>query len=366
MNAVQTHDERARLGAVRRYEILDTPPEGCFDRVAAMAATIVGTPIALISIVDSDRIWFKSHHGLGVNEISRVPGLCASAILDGKPYIVTDALNDPRTADNPLVTGDFGLRFYVAAPLRTKDGFNLGALSVLDHTSHGIDGEHVQLLEDLAAVVMDQMELRSSARSAVSDLSTALDRAEMMGREIDHRVKNSLQFVAGMLDMQSRGAANLETSRALDIAASRVGTVARIHEHFYLDEQVETTCAHQYARRLVGDLELAIGGVSILLAGGPTPISTILVMPLGLIINELVTNAAKYGARAVLVEVSGAGAGVRVEVSDNGPGLPNDFDPETSKGLGMRLIQLLIKQHNGALEYGSSRQGGARIVATLG
>ena len=116
-----TATEKHRLGAVRRYDILDTPPDGAFDRVTAIAAHVLKVPIAIISIVDHDRIWFKSHHGLDVEQIDRDPGLCASCILQHEPWIVNDAKIDPRALTNPLVTGEFGtpvlLSEYPCAPV---------------------------------------------------------------------------------------------------------------------------------------------------------------------------------------------------------------------------------------------------------
>lgn len=155
--------EAARLDAVRRYDILDTPPDGAFDRVTALAARLFKVPIAIVSIVDTDRIWFKSHHGTEAGAIGRDPGLCASAILQHDPYLVTDARRDPRTMANPLVAGELGLRFYAAAPLTTHDGFNLGTLCVLDTSPREVTGEELQTLTDLAAVVVDELELRRSA-----------------------------------------------------------------------------------------------------------------------------------------------------------------------------------------------------------
>lgn len=96
-------------------------------------------PIAIISIVDEDRIWFKSHHGLPVDQIPREPGLCASAILRNDPHILTDASVDPRSLANPLVAGDFGLRFHAGVPLTTSDGHNLGALCIIDKAARLID-----------------------------------------------------------------------------------------------------------------------------------------------------------------------------------------------------------------------------------
>ena len=171
--------EAERMAAVHRYEILDTPPDGIFDRVTAIAARRFDAPIAIISIVDHDRIWFKSHHGLDVEEVGRDPGLCASAILTSEAHVLLDAKTDPRSLANPLVAGSFGLRFYAGAPLRTSDGFNLGTLCVIDKEPRPIDQSQIDDLTDLASLVVDQLELRLAARRAI-------ERAELMAREIDH------------------------------------------------------------------------------------------------------------------------------------------------------------------------------------
>jgi sigma-B regulation protein RsbU (phosphoserine phosphatase) len=162
-------EEPERLEAVRRYAILDTPPDGAFGRVAALAARIFDVPIATVTIVDEDRIWFKAQQGLpqGVSEIDRDPGLCASAILQDETYVVTDALRDPRTAANPLVHGEPGVQFYAAAPITTSDGYRLGTVNILDTRSRQAAPEEPATLEDLAAVVIDELELRLSAMRTV-------------------------------------------------------------------------------------------------------------------------------------------------------------------------------------------------------
>jgi GAF domain-containing protein len=166
------YNEEARIDALRRYDILDTPPDGSFDRLAALAARMFNMPIAIISLVDKDRIWFKSHHGLDVPQIGRDPGLCASAILSDDVYLVEDARNDPRTLTNPLVAGEFGLRFYAAAPLRTHDGHNLGTFCVIDRKQRYLTQDQQILLQDLAAIAMDEIELRLSVRNTLAE-STA-------------------------------------------------------------------------------------------------------------------------------------------------------------------------------------------------
>jgi len=161
-------DEIARLDAVRRYDILDTPPDGVFDRITKFAADLFDVPIALVSIVDEDRIWFKSKFGLeGVDEIGRDPGLCASAILADLPYIVESARKDPRTLANPLVSGSFGLQFYAASPLRTAEGNRLGTLCIIDREPRVFSPRQANFLESLAQIVVDEMELRLSALSAI-------------------------------------------------------------------------------------------------------------------------------------------------------------------------------------------------------
>ncbi len=178
-------NEDDRMRAVRRYDILDTPPDGAFDRIAELAAELLGVPIAIVSIVDTDRIWFKSHHGLAaVSQIDRDPGLCASAILHDSPWVVTDAEHDPRTLANPLVAGDFGLRFYVGVPLATYDGYNLGTLCVLDKSPRPVTEAQIQILEKLAALVMDELELRRSAHVAIAQSAGRLEEVEDLARAL--------------------------------------------------------------------------------------------------------------------------------------------------------------------------------------
>lgn len=157
-------NEDLRMRAVGRYEILDTPPDGAFDRITSLAARIFEVPISTITIVDHDRIWFKSKYGLDADEIGRDPGLCASAIIDNEPWVVNDASTDPRTFDNPLVRGDLGLRFYAGAPLKTGDGHNLGTLNIIDRVPRELSEEEKLTLTQLAEIVVDELELRLSAR----------------------------------------------------------------------------------------------------------------------------------------------------------------------------------------------------------
>lgn len=151
------------MEAVRRYDILDSPPDGAFDRVAALAARLFDVPVASVTIVDTDRIWFKAIHGLdGVAQIGRDPGLCGSAILRDDALVIPDTLTDPAASTNPLVTGPLGVRFYAAAPITTADGHRLGTVNILDTKPRLITEADTATLADLAAMVLDAMELRLS------------------------------------------------------------------------------------------------------------------------------------------------------------------------------------------------------------
>lgn len=350
-------DEPQRMAAVRRYDILDTPPDGAFDRITALAARRFNVPISIISIVDEDRIWFKSHHGLPVEQIGRDAGLCASAILSNDPHILTDASIDPRSLANPLVAGDFGLRFYAGVPLTTDDGHNLGTLCIIDKEARPIDQSQIDDLKDLAAIVMDQIEMQLSAQRAVSN-------AELMAKEIDHRVMNSLQFVSSLLSMQSRSLADAEAAGHLRLAANRVAAVAQVHRHFYAEAADEASCI-TFLRRLCADLA-SILGREIQVGGDEGNIPTTWVQPVGLLVNELVTNAAKHGQGVIDVRY-GIEAGHHVlVVCDDGRDLPKDFDPAAaSQSLGMRVVMSLAGQLGGALTSGHRPDGGSCFKVTF-
>ena len=146
-----------------------------------LAAKIFNVPIAIISLVDTDRIWFKSKYGLDVQQIDMDPGLCASAILSNDIYLVEDARNDPRTLTNPLVAGNFGLQFYAAAPLHTHDGYNLGTFCLLDKKKRFFNTEQREILKGFADVVMESLELRLVAHNTLNEMIAKLSHARTQG-----------------------------------------------------------------------------------------------------------------------------------------------------------------------------------------
>jgi two-component sensor histidine kinase len=363
--AVSADKEAARLAAVRRYDILDTPPDGSFDRITALAASLFDVPISIISLVDHDRVWFKSHHGLdGVTQIGKEPGLCASAIVQDDAWILENASTDLRSLTNPLVAGEFGLRFYAGVPLRTSDGYNLGTLCVIDYEPRPVTDEQINHLRHLATVVMDQMELRLSARKAVGELSEALETARMLGREIDHRVMNSLQLVSSMLHLQGRQLKGSEAAEQLQVAASRVASVARVHQHIFKNQSAGSANSKSYLEDLVGELRSTLDtSRNVVVEAEIAPLSPDVLVPIGLVVNELVVNGTKHGTGDIYVEFKKLDSGnYCLSVSNDGEALPPSFDPQSSPGLGMKVVVALSHQLGGELNYGPRQNGtGARF-----
>ncbi|MFD2184780.1 EAL domain-containing protein [Rhodoplanes azumiensis] len=163
-------NEAERLAALRRCAVLDTAPEESFERITRLVALLTGVPVAVISFVDRDRQWFKSRVGLTTTETSREVAFCAHAILGDEPFVVEDARCDPRFHDNPLVTAEDGIRFYAGAPIRTADGFNVGALCAIDRVPRRLGAERIAALRELAAMVATELDLRVANQRLAGEL----------------------------------------------------------------------------------------------------------------------------------------------------------------------------------------------------
>ncbi len=161
--------ETARLDALRSLYILDTPPEERFDRITRLATELFGVPISFVSLVDEDRVWYKSKQGLEINEIPRHLSFCSHAILDpDKALVVSDATRDERFHDNPLVTDDLKLRFYASQPLLSPDGHPLGTFCIADTESHAFSDQQKTALRDMAKM--------AEAELTTAELNKALGR----------------------------------------------------------------------------------------------------------------------------------------------------------------------------------------------
>jgi diguanylate cyclase (GGDEF)-like protein len=155
--------EDQRLAALKDYDVLDTQPEESFDRITRLVRLTMGTPIAVVSLVDRNRQWFKSRDGTDVEETPRDISFCTHTIKKSEPLVITNALDDPRFCSSPLVTCENGIRFYVGIPLRSPSGFNIGALCAIDTKPREVSAVQIKVMQDLARLVMDELELRKLA-----------------------------------------------------------------------------------------------------------------------------------------------------------------------------------------------------------
>jgi len=171
-------DEVARLNALRSLNILDSPSEERFDRLTRLTKRIFGVPIALVSLIDEDRQWFKSSVGLNVNETPRDISFCGHAIHGDDVFIIPDATKDQRFADNPLVLDEPYIRFYAGYPLKSLDGSKLGTLCILDRKPRSLSEEDLQTFKDLAAIV--ESELAAIELATIDELTGITNRRGFM------------------------------------------------------------------------------------------------------------------------------------------------------------------------------------------
>ena len=178
LDDLKNNDEIGRLKAVQRLNVLDTAEEAPFEKIVNLVQEILQVPICAVTLVDEHRQWFKASRGLDVCETSRDVSFCSHAIQFSEPFIVQNAVDDPRFAENPLVTGDLNIRGYAGIPLRTPEGYNVGALCAIDTSPREFLDTEIAILEKFAKVIIDELELRQIASS--DHLTGALSRRAWM------------------------------------------------------------------------------------------------------------------------------------------------------------------------------------------
>ncbi|MEO6539226.1 MAG: GAF domain-containing sensor histidine kinase [Ferruginibacter sp.] len=387
-NSAILKQEEDRIRSLKKYDILDTPPDGSFDRITRLAAKLLGVPIAIVTLVDTDRIWFKSKYGIDVQQITRDPGLCSSAILSNELYIVEDARKDPRTLANPLIAGEFGLQFYAAAPLRVKGGHNLGTLCVIDKNPRKLTPENQEILQSLADILIDQIELRLAARLAVSKQNQVLNMAA-------HDLKNPLTIIPLFADMIKH-----ETDR------EKIATMCDKIEHTsarmlrMVNELLESasTEANEIQLNLkpinVADLVAAVIARNKILADKKNQQIKFLTDEQLIvyadenkfteIVDNLINNAIKYSPENTGIYVTSKEADGRIilEVRDEGQGFTpgekvNLFQRfsrlssqptggETATGLGLSIVKTLVEAHEGTITAESEgKDMGSKFIVSL-
>lgn len=333
MEAALHPRQTERLAALRAYDILDTPRESDFDDIVLLASEICGVPISVINLIDEARQWFKAEIGLGVRETPLDTSICAHAILEEDFVEIHDTLQDRRMHGNGLVSGDPGLRFYAGALLKSEEGLPIGTLCVLDYRPRHLTDSQKAALKVLARQVMTQLNLR-----------LALVRQELLNKEVDHRVKNSLASVASFVRLQMSRASDPALKANLESVQQRIRAVSLLHEALYLTTAMGQIDLAQYLPKLGAMLQ---GGapenVSIVFEIAPVFVDSARASSLGVIVSEFVANSNKHAfpngatgsVRVQLVRV--APDTVELRCADNGIGESAPTKKRT--GLGLRLIE---------------------------
>jgi signal transduction histidine kinase len=375
LNQTPEYVEAERLRTLNTYEILDTPREGNFDRITKLAAMLLRVPIALVSVVDRDRIWFKSRYGFPEKEIPKSSDLFASSFLS-REFDYISAKSDQRALANPILAYDSGFEFYASAPLITSDGHHLGILCVLDKKPRRITEEEKKILSDLAAVIMDEMEMRLAARQAyrlqreflnmaVHDLKNPL--SSVLGFSSLLQKENDMKLITEYNDYIGQSANKmLEIVEAL--LKNSLMELDQVHLHripLHLSEVVESVIAGNkvQAQKKRQKLRVSIKN---------DPIITADPVRLGEALDNLLSNAIKYSPpeEDIDISVNEASGMAHFEVKDRGPGLTPDerervFEKfanlsarptggETSTGLGLSISKKLIELHGGTIHAESA------------
>jgi signal transduction histidine kinase len=372
-------DELERLAALRRYEILDTLPEQVYDDLTHLAAHLCDTPIALVSLVDSGRQWFKSRHGLDALETDRAYSFCAHAIVTREMFVVPDAERDDRFSANPLVTGAPDIRFYAGTPLISSDGHALGTLCVIDRKPRFLAERELDMLRALGRMVMSQIELRTHIAERWE-----IERAKSeFVAIVSHELRTPLTSIRGSLGLIEGGVAgevSPKVAQMVGIARANADRLIRLINDMLDLAKIE---AGGVELRLVpldpGDLlDAALSEIRATADGARVGLVRE-IPPEGSprclgdrdrvlqVLNNLLSNAIKVTPPAGSVEVSvgdGAEGRVRFTIRDQGPGIPEaetgrifdkfrQIDPagrdRSGTGLGLPICKAILEEHRGAI-----------------
>ena len=386
-------NEQARIHALLQYEILDTEAEAVYDDFVKLASYICQTPIALISLVDPTRQWFKATVGCPASETSRDVAFCAHAIHQFDVFVVPDTLTDPRFVDNPLVTGDPHIRFYAGAPLITPEGLAIGTLCAIDREPRILSQEQISALQTLARQVVSQLELRRLTK----ELQQVLESKNKLFHILSHDLRSPFNGILAFSQALADEAETLSREEIQDFSQ----TVLNSAEQFMhlIDNLLQCTRFElgslEYQPNTV-TIDSVVGNVLTLLKGNAAQKKVNLVYEtnpatevfadstmLHSIFQNLIGNAIKFTPSNGRVTVCTADQGSMMQVSviDSGVGVPPEklahlFElmagrstdgtaGEKGTGLGLLLCKDLVEKHGGQLWVDSVVGQGTSFHLTL-
>jgi two-component sensor histidine kinase len=332
-----------RLDALRRTGLLDTLPEAQFDRITRLISRLLSAPVALLSLVDTERQFFKSSCGLQPpwSEQRQTPlshSFCQHVVGLNSPLVVDDARTHPLVADN-LAVPDLGVIAYLGVPVASPNGQILGALCAVDTEPRNWSQDDVSLMEECAALVQNEIQLRETTRLA----SELAEHNAMLAREYHHRVKNTLAVASSLIGLSGRGAKSAD--EAVSVAQGRLMALASAHDSMIA--QSDDVDLAELAKRLL--LPYCLPGAEADVEGPPVLLRQRQVTPICLLLHELATNSAKYGALSHHGYVT-----VRWTQLDDSIVLAweersKTIEPKATEGFGSRLIEIAVKQLEGTL-----------------
>jgi signal transduction histidine kinase len=386
-------NEQARIHALLQYEILDTEAEAVYDDFVELASYICQTPIALISLVDPTRQWFKATVGCSASETSRDVAFCAHAIHQSDVFVVPDTLTDPRFVDNPLVTGDPHIRFYAGAPLITPAGLAIGTLCAIDREPRILSPEQITALQTLARQVVSQLELRRLTK----ELQQVLESKNKLFHILSHDLRSPFNGILAFSQALADEAETLSREEIQDFSQ----TVLNSAEQFMhlIDNLLQCTRFElgslEYQPNTV-TIDSVVGNVLTLLKGNAAQKKVNLVCEtnpatevfadstmLHSIFQNLIGNAIKFTPSngRVTVRAADQGSMIQVSVIDSGVGVPPEklahlFElmagrstdgtaGEKGTGLGLLLCKDLVEKHGGQLWVDSVVGQGTSFHLTL-
>lgn len=399
-------NEAERLERLERYQILDTPAEEAFDRATRLASKIMDTPIALVSLVDRDRQWFKSRLGLDVPETPRDIAFCTHAIMTTDPLVVGDALNDKRFADNPLVLEQPKIRFYAGAPLTTRDGFNMGTLCAIDMVPHEPTADQIEALQDLAQMVVDELDLRAAGRLALEDVARRKQLDDLKSTfitEVNHELRTPLTSILGSLKILTSEAFGDLPEEVIEmlVIANRNGDQLLALVNDLLDMAKLDAGAMEFdfeTLDVVGLVADVVENMSTFAreknltveVTSTTPAMALLADRKGLVqvMTNLISNAVKFSPSdaRVDVRVSTQAGSVRIDVKDYGVGIPDHQQQKIFEkfmqvrkaaavgvagqgpkgtGLGLSICKSIVEAHGGTISFESKENESTTFTVDL-